>query len=73
MTTPRDDLEHGLEEGLYLLVGMAVLGLQRGRAAAAQLKDAPLPERVARITAAVCEPVIEPVRAIVERATRRSA
>jgi hypothetical protein len=67
----RDELTEGLEDGLYLLVGMAVLGVQRGRAAARQLVDAPLPERAAKIACAVAEPVLEPVRAVIARAQGR--
>ena len=68
MAKRREDLEHEIEEGLSLLVGMAVLGLQRGRATARRVRGAPLPERLAKIAEAVAEPVIDPLRTIVERA-----
>lgn len=64
----RDDLGSTLEEGFYLVIGLAVLGLQRARSRARELEGAPLPDRLAGVGAAAAEPLTEPLRALFERA-----
>lgn len=64
----RHDLEQGLEESLYLVVGLAVLGLQQARSRARQLAQAPVPARLAGVGAALAGPILEPLRALLDRA-----
>ncbi len=68
MTTPRAELEHSLEEGLYLAVGMAVLGLQRVRASQRRLGDANLLARLWAAADALAEPITGPLREVATRA-----
>ncbi len=68
MTTPRAEIERSLEEGLYLAVGMAVLGLQRVRASQRHLRDAPLPARLWAAADALAEPITGPLREVAKRA-----